>query len=442
MRIGILGHVGNGNLGDEAIISVVIQNIRRRYPGADIRCFTSNPDDTQARHGVPAFPIRRVGKRTAIAAGSGAEQPVGRGASRAARVRESLKARVKRWPSIAGLLRRIPAVGRAAAAASKEPGFLWQSYGNLRGVDLLIIAGSQQLIDYVAGGAWGHPYTIFKWVVMARARRASIAFMSCGAGPIESPLGRFFIRKSLALSDFRSYRDEISRECVEAIGAPAGDPLFPDLAYGLIVEEAASLADGADARRVVAINPLPFVDPTYWVGGSDRNYELYIGKLAEFALWLGARGYGVLFFPTQLRADPPVIDDIRKYISKNGPADFGRRSLVELPIRSFADMVAALSVADVVVATRFHGLIMSYLLNKPALGIAYAGKTNALMEQMGQGMYALDIQQLELNAMQERFADLEMRGAEIKKELRRRLAGQRRALEAQYVEVFRLLEPA
>ena len=59
MRVGILGHVGNENLGDEAIIAAVIQNIRRRWPDAEIRGFTLVPADTEERHGIPSFPIRR-----------------------------------------------------------------------------------------------------------------------------------------------------------------------------------------------------------------------------------------------------------------------------------------------------------------------------------------------------------------------------------------------
>ena len=59
MRVGILGHVGNENLGDEAIIAAVIQNIRRRVPDAEINGFTLNPADTLERHGIVSFPIRR-----------------------------------------------------------------------------------------------------------------------------------------------------------------------------------------------------------------------------------------------------------------------------------------------------------------------------------------------------------------------------------------------
>ena len=57
-RIGILGHVGIENLGDEATVAAVIQNIRLRYPNAEIYGFTSKPADTQKRHKIRSFPIR------------------------------------------------------------------------------------------------------------------------------------------------------------------------------------------------------------------------------------------------------------------------------------------------------------------------------------------------------------------------------------------------
>ncbi len=73
MRVGILGHVGNENLGDEAIIAAVIQNIRRRWPDAEINGFTLVPADTEERHGIRSYPIRG-GARDSRLADSAAEK--------------------------------------------------------------------------------------------------------------------------------------------------------------------------------------------------------------------------------------------------------------------------------------------------------------------------------------------------------------------------------
>ena len=43
-RIGLLDHVGGGNLGDDATQTAVIQNIKTRGPHAQIAGFSTNPD--------------------------------------------------------------------------------------------------------------------------------------------------------------------------------------------------------------------------------------------------------------------------------------------------------------------------------------------------------------------------------------------------------------
>jgi polysaccharide pyruvyl transferase WcaK-like protein len=59
MIIGILAHVGQGNLGDEAICAAVVENIRSLVPEAEFVAFTCNPEDTFARHKVRSFPVRK-----------------------------------------------------------------------------------------------------------------------------------------------------------------------------------------------------------------------------------------------------------------------------------------------------------------------------------------------------------------------------------------------
>lgn len=439
-RIGIFGHVGNGNLGDEAILSVVIQNIKRRYPSAEIYGFTIKSEDTEERHKIKSFPIRRRNKSAESATRDRQNQIGSSKISMASSLFGLIKARLKRVPSVYLSLKKIQEIWHVLGACLREPRFLLQSYRNFKGVDLLIIAGSQQLIDYVPGGAWGHPYTVLKWVLIAKARKARIAFVSCGAGPIRSSLGRLFVRTALSLANYRSYRDEASKKCVEQLGVSGHNPVAPDLVYSLCVDETAPKDNRSSiAQPVVGINPLPFLEPEYWVGGSVRNYEIYTRKLSDFALWLIQRGYAVLFFPTQLCGDPPVIEDIRRLMSESGTVNL-EKNIIDHPVHSFDDLASAISMTDMIIATRFHGVVFSYLFNKPVLGIAYAKKTNDLMEQMGQGEFALDILRLELKSLQEKFVVLESRKTEIKTKLAQRIAAHRQALDVQYDQVFRLLQ--
>src|SRR2546426_4870880 len=245
VRIGVFGHVGNQNLGDEALIAAVVQNVRRRYPGAELRAFTARPHDTEQRHGIPAFPIRRMNGRPANA----------RPPSAPARAGGDLGARLKRVPLLPVLVRALRRLGTAAQAVILEVPFLVQSYRHLRGTDLLLIAGSQQLNDYW-GGPWGFPFTLFKWLLLARASGTKVAFLSVGAGPLRTRLGKFFVKQTLRLAAYRSYRDDDSQRCVAALGIPGEHLVVPDLVFSL--EMGRPPAPRAPARRpVVGVNPMP-----------------------------------------------------------------------------------------------------------------------------------------------------------------------------------------
>src|SRR5271166_5991090 len=58
-KIGLLDHMGGGNLGDDTTQTAVMCNIRKRWPDAIIYGFSMNPADTESRHAISAYPIRR-----------------------------------------------------------------------------------------------------------------------------------------------------------------------------------------------------------------------------------------------------------------------------------------------------------------------------------------------------------------------------------------------
>jgi len=425
MRIGVFGHVGNGNLGDEALITAVIQNVRRRYPDAELRGFTRRPQDTEQRHRIPAFPIHRLNGSPATASPS-ADQ----GSD------SSLRSHLKRVPVLRALVQAARRVLRTAVAVPLELAFLARSYRNLRGTDLLLVAGSQQLNDYW-GGPWSVPFTLFKWSVLARATGTKVVLLSTGAGPLRTRLGKFFIKQTLRLSHYRSYRDDDARHCVLALGASGEHPVVPDLVFSLQVAPPRGIAVRS-RRRVVGINPMPCFDDAYWPESDRRLFAHYQRVLASFADWLVESEYDVRFFATQLAVDHGVIDDVRGLMkSANGAAGAGR--VVADPIRSFDELVSVIDGVDLVVATRYHGTVFSLIRQKPVLSIAYHRKSVELMQQMGQAQYAIDIGQLSLAALGERFLALERHADEFAAAVGQRLPQLRTALDAQYDRSFALL---
>ena len=431
MRIGIIGHVGNENLGDESIIAAVIQNMRRRYPGAEINGFTLNPEDTKARHGIEAFPIRQ--RITSSSAEFDDADPASGLPLENLSLLHRLKDLVKRIPVVSALARSALAALETLPHIVREVPFLLESRRRAEGLDLLIFAGSHQLNDFV-GGPWAYPYTVLKWTLIARGAGAKVAFLSLGAGPIETWLGRRFIRRALELSVYRSYRDPTGQRAIADLGLePAGD-VVPDLAFSLDPGIAAAESPSV-ARLVVAINPLPLYTD-YWFTTDLEKYETYIGKLATFADWLLERDCEVRFIPTQLKVDPAVISDIRRRMVRNDNPQYEGR-IVEPSIRDLADLRSQLDGADIVVATRYHGIVLSLALEKPVLAVAYHDKSRDLMNWLGLGDYVIDGDNFSADSLMGCFPKLEANAGSVARSLAAQLPGFRSAVQAQYDTICR-----
>jgi polysaccharide pyruvyl transferase WcaK-like protein len=419
--------VGRGNLGDEATLAAVIREARLRAPEAEIRVLTMNPADTRERHGVTAIPLRRGTPKVPVRPHEvgDAASPRGGGPSRLAN-------RLKAAPLAGPILRRLRGAGRSCVEAVAEVGFLAASSRHLKGVDLLIVAGGGQLGDYFEG-IWGYPFTILKWTLLARARGARVAFLSVGAGPIQAPLSRRFLRLALESASYRSFRDVGSRELIESIGVAGENHVYPDLVHGFAPAGWATARP--DEIRVVGINPLPFHDSRYWAQDGPEVYGDYVRKLAAFATRLIETGYRVVLFPTQVRADPPVIEDVRGRIAEALPAS-ALEALSTPRVGGFDELADAIRQADVVVASRFHGIILSLEMGKPVIGLSYNPKTDELMAAMGLGEYVADMGRFDLAWLSSRFEAM----CQAHRELRRRIQAQRESyresLEEQYGRVF------
>lgn len=438
VKIGILGHVGNKNLGDEAIIAAVVENIKERIPEAHIIGYAINPEDTTARHGIPAFPIRRiVTRKSNINSNAFFVQTENSGTVAKNGLGKRMKDRIKKMPRCFRVLKQLRTVIGELSNIPKEILFLRECYRNISGVQLLIIAGSQQVIDYV-GGPWAFPYTLFKWSLIARCGNAKVAFLSVGAGPIYTSLGRFFGKKALCFAEYRSYRDGSSLRCVKELGFREDSVVSPDLAFSLKVFQSENCQSGQGDNKVVGINPVPFDNGKNWIGGSDSAYRNYIEKLGLFGLWLIGQGYKVHLFPTQLNLDPRVISDIRQIMEENISTDLDKH-LVDKPIHNLEELLGAISCMEFVVASRYHGHVLAYALNKPVLGIAYQPKTADLMRLMQQEDYVLDLQNLELEEMKRKFRALERSANEAKEKIQRKTSACRETLADQYDQVIRLV---
>jgi polysaccharide pyruvyl transferase WcaK-like protein len=109
------------------------------------------------------------------------------------------------------------------------------------------------------------------------------------------------------------------------------------------------------------------------------------------------------------------------------------------PVHNLEDLVSEIARADFVVANRYHGILISLMMNKPVLGVAYHEKSRALLSQVGQGDYVLNIADFKTEDLISRFCSLQANAQQIKATIAAHMEPLRRALDEQYDSVFSLV---
>lgn len=403
--IGLLNHMGGGNLGDDATQEAVIHNIRSRWPSASIFAFSMNPDDTNVRHGIGSYPIRR---RTWTL-----------GAARAnstSNFRGQVKAAAHLHPALFAILRSFYAVGfKIPADICAEVYFLAKSLRILRSFGLLVISGGGQLTES-RDGPWGFPYTIFKWIFLARLAQVKSVFLNVGAGPLPSPLSKYFIRTALSLADHVSFRDTRSAELARHIGFRGSTPVFPDAVYSLTMDSCSARRPAPQGQVNVGIAPMPYgLAPLYAVG-NPHVYDSLIRSLAALGSRLLAEKSRITLFCTDIGVDPLSVENLQRELK-----NFTRLStddLVNTVIpRSTADLFCTMSAMDFVIACRFHGIVFAHLLNIPLIALSHHPKMTTLMDDLGLSRYCLDIKSLNSDNLADTFFELVANAAQVKRQM-------------------------
>ena len=117
-RVGLLHHVGGGNLGDDATQDAVSRNIKKRWPDVELIGLSMTPEDSEKRHGIRTFAIRRQRWTFGYAGGRGAST-----------VNEKVMSTLVKNRFVYGLIRVMYRVAiRIPRTSFEEFAFLYRSY--------------------------------------------------------------------------------------------------------------------------------------------------------------------------------------------------------------------------------------------------------------------------------------------------------------------------
>ena len=391
-KIGLLDHLGYGNLGDDSTLLAVMQQIKNRWPRSEIIGLSLNADDTETRLGIPSCDIRRLRPNAPPR-----PELVIRG-----RVKRSLGRHVMLFDILRGLKNLLV---RPPCEILGEILFLFRAYSVTRSLDILVICGGGQLLDSW-GGAWQFPFTIFKWVLLAKLSGARCYIVNVGAGPLDRPLSKWLIRQALYLADYITFRDDQSRRLIHDIGFRRGTHSVADSVYAFEVPEF-TLKRGrrsmSEAQLAVGISPMAFCDPRRYWKKDQAMYERYIRNLGLFCARLAKQRHTLHFFSTELWWDSYALADLEIATREAAGPDISVRIRSE-PINDVYELLERLSLVDVLITCRFHGVVFAQLMNVPVLAIAHHPKVTTVMSDFGLSEYCVDIHHFDDENSHDRFS--------------------------------------
>jgi polysaccharide pyruvyl transferase WcaK-like protein len=394
------GHFGGGNFGNEITLQTILHHLRRRLPEAKVACICTEPEALGATQKIETVPISR----------------------RFAKPRR-LHTRLAR------LLRRV------FIGVPSELCRWLDAFKTLKGTDMLIIPGTGLLTDAYGLFGWG-PYNLFKWSLIAKLRGCELLFVSVGAGPICSTLGRYFVKSALSMADFRSYRDGASMDYLKGIGFRTNsDRVYPDLAFSL-PETTIPHDDGKRAGRpVVGLGVMEYAGMLSSEKLSNEIYREYLDNLVAFAGWLLAHDYLIRLLIGDV-GDRSVPKEFKSRLKASFGA-YDEERIIDQPALSVEELLPQIAASDLVVATRFHNVLLALVLNKPVIAISFHQKCASLMSDMGLAEYCHDINHMNAGRLMEQFQGMEKNAEKLRHVIRQRAEQSRKALDEQYKLIFK-----
>jgi polysaccharide pyruvyl transferase WcaK-like protein len=397
-KIAFFGHFDSSNFGNESTLQAILYHLRCFHPDAEVTCICTGPEATVATHQIEAIPLAET---------------------------------FVKWQP------RNPFVRAMRTVCIGIPSELcrWaNSLMRLRHIDMLIVPGTGLLTDAYGLLSWG-PYNMFKWSLMAKVCGCKLLFVSVGAGPIYGALGRYFVKSALSLADFRSYRDKSTMQYLKGIGLPTdNDRIYPDLVFSL-PEAAIPNKDTKKSRRsVVGLGLMGYAGKYSVSRPSNEIYLAYLENLVKVVRWLLAHEYDVRILSGDLgdmRARQEFRDLLRERLSV-----WDEDHIIDEPVVSVENLLSQIAATDIVVATRFHNVLLALLCNKPVISINFHHKCESLMSAMGLSGYCLDINDLKAERLIEKFCDLEINASKLKPLIREKVGEFRKALDVQYRFIF------
>lgn len=325
----IFGYYGQGNAGDEAILTALIDGITSNIKNSTVSVYSSNPTETKATHNIEAY------------------RPFGL----------DIKFIIK---SILGRSRR----------------HYLRSLINFFRSDVIVIGGGGLFFDTKETNKWMYGY--LDLIEKANFYNKKVALVGISVGPLHHEGSRTAIKNSLSKVNLISVRDTASKNLLIDCGIAADKiKVIPDLVFTLhsapdtqiekIIHQENFVSNG---KPNIALTPCCYnLNQQGWLASYISLCEKIISEL-DCNIWL---------IPMQRNNNHDDLFAINSIVSNLDDNAKERISILERHYTA-KEVQGILGKANFIFAERLHGSIMALNTSVPFMSIAYMPKVVGVLE--------------------------------------------------------------
>lgn len=331
--IGIVGNYGNDNQGDESVLEGIITQLENAFPieRKDIIVFTNNLEQTKERYKTDVAPLF-INRKT-----------------------DPMK-------FIATIMhhRKI-----------------------LPSLDLLIIGGGGILMDLYKN----NPFVYGMYGLLVRMTKVPAVIFGAGVGPINTFIGKKFIKMTVTSTKAIMVRDQESKEVLHSIGVKQPVEVIMDPAFYLPFSKK---QQKNERPKKIGVTAITYFHKRYWPTHDETKYNAYIQGMAKNLDHIldNEPEAEIEFFSTKHPSDTMTTKDIHNLMRHKN------RAIVHDRLLTHREIINLSAKMDIVIGTRLHSLIMSIVSKTPIIGVGYHDKVIDVMAEIGCKENTLTIEQV------------------------------------------------
>jgi polysaccharide pyruvyl transferase WcaK-like protein len=165
----------------------------------------------------------------------------------------------------------------------------------------------------------------------------------------------------------------------------------------------------------------------------ERIYQEYISKIKCFVSWLLEKGFAVrVIFGDDIDLRP--VQDVIDYVVQEKPSQ--QEKLIVEKISNVNELFNQIAQTEIVIASRFHNVLCSLMLERPVISLGYHAKNDTLMAEMGLGSFCQHIETFSFEKLLEQFETYLLDIDQAKQRIHQQQEDYRQLLDDQYRKIL------